>query len=230
MFLIILLSNIFLSFSISSEIDKTSLNLYSNVITSFLNNTIDDDILMKTFDENIEKFKDINISLPMFTQFSPIEIELTKNEFSIINEDLNSNAEFIHDKLFMVLCINSFLSGSFEFTYNEKELTSVHNNIVLNRKLNMLSHFNENYKSFQYGMTDLVKVDKGYFFINKYEDEIVLLCLNYSESNQQYLLDLSAYNIDIGLSLLDRSMIKINEGIAMINLSKYQTKIFNLKR
>ena len=79
-------------------------------------------------------------------------------------------------------------------------------------------------------MTDLVKVDKGYFFINKYEDEIVLLCLNYSESNQQYLLDLSAYNIDIGLSLLDRSMIKINEGIAMINLSKYQTKIFNLKR
>ena len=55
MFLIILLSNIFLSFSISSEIDKTSLNLYSNAITSFINNAIDDDSLIKMFHENIEK-------------------------------------------------------------------------------------------------------------------------------------------------------------------------------
>ena len=128
------------------------------------------------------------------------------------------------------MSINSFLSGSFEFSYNEKEVASLYENNALSRKLNMLSHFNNNYKSLQYGETELLTIDNGYFFINKYEDEIVLLCLNYSESNQQYLLDLSAYNIDIGLSLLDRSMIKINEGIEMINLSKYQTKIFNLKR
>jgi len=94
----------------------------------------------------------------------------------------------------------------------------------------MLKHFSENYKSFQYGVTDLVRIDNGYFFINKYEDEIILLCLNYFDSNKQYALDLSKYNIDIGLSLLDRSMIKLNAGIAEINLSKYQTKIFNLKR
>jgi len=230
MFLIIILSNIFLSFSISSEIDKISLNLYSNTITSFINNTIDNDSLMKTFDENIAKFKDINISLPMFTQFSPIDIELTKNDITINNKELNNKAEYIRDKLFMILCINSFLSGSFEFSYNEKEIASLYENNALSRKLNMLSHFNNNYKSLQYGETELITIDNGYFFINKYEDEILLLCLNYFDSNQQYTLDLSKYEIDVGLSLLDRSMIRITDGIAQINLSKYQTKIFNLKR
>ena len=230
MFLIIILSNIFLSFSISSEIDKISLNLYSNTITSFINNTIDNDSLMKTFDENIAKFKDINISLPMFTQFSPIDIELTKNDITINNKELNNKAEYIRDKLFMILCINSFLSGSFEFSYNEKEIASLYENNALSRKLNMLSHFNNNYKSLQYGETELITIDYGYFFINKYEDEILLLCLNYFDSNQQYTLDLSKYEIDVGLSLLDRSMIRITDGVAQINLSKYQTKIFNLKR
>ncbi len=230
MFLIIILSNIFLSFSISSEIDKISLNLYSNTITSFINNTIDNDSLMKTFDENIAKFKDINISLPMFTQFSPIDIELTKNDITINNKELNNKAEYIRDKLFMILCINSFLSGSFEFSYNEKEIASLYENNALSRKLNMLSHFNNNYKSLQYGETELITIDNGYFFINKYEDEILLLCLNYFDSNQQYTLDLSKYEIDVGLSLLDRSMIRITDGVAQINLSKYQTKIFNLKR
>ena len=230
MFLIIILSNIFLSFSISSEIDKISLNLYSNTITSFINNTIDNDSLMKTFDENIAKFKDINISLPMFTQFSPIDIELTKNDITINNKELNNKAEYIRDKLFMILCINSFLSGSFEFSYNEKEIASLYENNALSRKLNMLSHFNNNYKSLQYGETELITIDNGYFFINKYEDEILLLCLNYSDSKQQYNLDLSKHGISLGLSLLDRSMIKVSDNIAQINLSKYQTKIFNLKR
>ena len=83
---------------------------------------------------------------------------------------------------------------------------------------------------FKKTLAELIIIDNGHFFINKYESEIILLCLNYFDSKQQYNLNLSKYETDIGLSLLDRSMIRITDGIAKINLSKYQTKIFNLKR
>ena len=224
-----LVLNILISFILSSDIEKTNLDIYASSINSFFNNDSTENNIFEIFDKNYIRFKDIDISIPAFTESSPVEMTLTNNNNESKVFVINPIEEF-REKLFMVLCINSFLSGSFEFSYNEKEIVAAYDNSQLKRKLNMLTHFNGNYKSLKYGDTELTTIDNGYFFINKYEDEIILLCLNYFDSNQQYTLDLSKYDIDIGLSLLDRSMIRITDGIAKINLSKYQTKIFNLKR
>ena len=229
MFTKTLLLSIFLSFILSSDIEETNLDIYANCIISFFNNDSTKNNIFYDFEKKHVKFKDVNIYIPMFTENSPVELILSKNNNSkkIL---IKNNIENFREKLFMVLCINSFLSGSLGFSFNEKELHSGYDNSQLKKKINMLNHFNDNYMSLKRGQTTLVTINDGHFFINKYKGEIILLCLNYSDSKQEYSLDLSNYDISVGLSLLDRSMIKVSDKIAQINLSSYQTKIFNLKR
>ena len=224
-----LLLSIFLSFILSSNIEETNLDIYANCIISFFNNDSTKNNIFRDFEQKSIKFKDVDISVPMFSENSSVELILSRNNDSkkIL---IKNNIENFREKLFMVLCINSFLSGSLGFSINEKELHSGYDNSQLKKKINMLNHFNDNYMSLKRGQTTLVTINDGHFFINKYKGEIILLCLNYSDSKQEYSLDLSKYDISVGLSILDRSMIKVSDKIAQINLSSYQTKIFNLKR
>ena len=67
------------------------------------------------------------------------------------------------------------------------------------------------------------------FWLNNEADESTIIAINNSPFNNQISLDLSDLKPNYALSLLDRSMVRFDDGKANFNLSKYQTKMFNLK-
>ena len=139
-----LLFNILISIILSSNIEKTNLDIYASSINSFFNKDSTENNIFEIFDKNYIRFKDIDISIPVFTESSPVEMTLTNNNNERKVFIINPIEDF-REKLFMVLCMNSFLSGSFEFGFNGKEIAATYDNSQFKRRLNMLSHFNDNY-------------------------------------------------------------------------------------
>ena len=135
----------------------------------------------------------------------------------------------LHNQLFTILSINSFLNGNNTLKFDYEELSD--DDSILLRKVDMLDHFKENYKSIQTKKVNMLySQDYNLCLTKKYEDEILLICFNLGQSNQQIVLNILDESLKVGLSLLDRSMIRFENGIARINLASFQTKIYTIKR
>ena len=139
----ILFINLIISIVLSSDIEKTNLELYSESMESFFNNDTTQVNIFELFDDNYTKYKNINISIPQFSKSSQVELRFSNeknDENTLVINSVDDKIDYLDEKLFMVLCINSFLSGSFEFSFNEKELNNAFDYSGLNRRINIQIH------------------------------------------------------------------------------------------
>ena len=195
---------------------------------------------------NMIYFKDndfiqINKKINSLKQVKNIDLLCNKNKNNVITlhsindkdekyflKQLSINNQDDLSKIIILISIHTFLFGDVKVEFSHSDFNE--EDRMLSRTFNMLSHFRKNYKSFSVIEHKILYEDDSMTFWLKNEaDESTIIAINNSPFNKQISLDLSDLKPNYALSLLDRSMVRFDDGKANFNLSKYQTKMFNLK-
>ena len=109
----------------SSEEARTAIRFYFNINIK----SVKSSSMLRWIDIDFETLKQLEFPEDVEIDSSLGKIRYKKNKIYSKPCGLKSNE--------IVLCINSFLSGSFEFSYNEKEIVAAYDNSQLKRKLNI---------------------------------------------------------------------------------------------
>ena len=217
-------SSIIISEEVSSSQSKiTPPPTYNDILNSLLSHNHDEKIA--------EEIEGVDIKCNVFNSDSASISIQDYSPKSILSNFILYKKDHVnlHNQLLSILSINSFLNGNNTLKFDYDELSE--DDSILLRKVDMLNHFKENYKSIQTKKVSMLyRQDSNFCLTKKYEDEILLICFNLGQSNQQIVLNILDESVKIGLSLLDRSMIRFENGIARINLASFQTKIYTIKR
>ena len=221
-------------FSINLKADISENNIDSNVFKDY------EDILNMIYIDRVD-FIQINQRIKEL-DIKKINLFCTKNKsnaitINLINEEnknywintFHINYEDDYNRIFMLLAINSFLYGDSKIKFEYSDFDN--HDAPLFRKGMMLEHFRKNYKSFLIEDYKILYEDNvSTLWLKNTKDECIIIGFNNSDSNKQISIDLSEFKPRFALSLLDRSMVEFNAGKANINFSKFETKIFNVKR
>ena len=238
----------FISLLINSEniAEQKFYTSYENIIEIFFSdefNFIETNVLLKDYLSSIndvfvisEKDKNNNISMKLFYNSKDVAYDLNNNAYHTMKSfRLKSDKEF--NQFLMFFALHSFLIGDIMLEIDYSNFNTKDQFIY--RKTEMINHFIDKY---DYSSIDgvipihiseakiLYEDEKAAFWLKEFDKEFLLMCLNNADSNIQIILEDSFGDATMAFSLLDRSLIAIDKGKALINLSAYETKLYTIKK
>ena len=171
-----------------------------------------------------------------------IRIDENGMERSYINLPTKVNNSESYDRHFMFTALNMMLPGIPVIYYGEeygqigandpgnrtdmrfhKEWTDEEKNLY--QKVRMLAHSRQKYPSLAFGdLTFIDSVGNGVIFKKIYFDEECMFIFNFSKKEQ--LLNIIPDSDGQWLSLLDRSMMNIEDSETQLTLKPFETKVF----
>ena len=223
-FFLFFISFALLSDDLKEESILTIFNQYENILNDIYNKNSN----FIEINNQLKKFKVDNINL-LCTKNKTNSVLITLNDRIYTFKNIHLNKEDDYNKLFMLLAINTFLFGDSMIDFEYYDYDKYDSNLF--RKGKMLNHFRKNYDSFLADNYNILYEDSvTTLWLKNTEKEFIILGLNNTNKNKQINIDLSDLKPQYALSLLDRSMVRFEDGKADIDFSSYQTRIFNLKR
>ena len=219
---------VFFSFILCSDnlkIDTLSIfNNYENILKNIYNQ--DESFIQ--INSRLQKIKPQKINLNCSkNKTNSIVISLNNEEYVFSRIHLYKENDY--NRLFMILAVNSFLFGNSTLSFDYYDYDKFDSSLF--RKGKMLEHLRNNYNSFLSTEFKVLYEDSvSTVWLKNTEKEFIIFGLNNSEKNKQVIIDLTELKPQYALGLLDRSMLRFEDGKTYIDFTKYQTRIFNLKR
>jgi len=222
-FLLFFISTTLFSNVLEKELSLSYFNQYENILQSVYNknsNFVD-------INKQLRKLKINNANLLCTKNKSNSIVITLNNDYTFSKLHLNKKDDY--DRLLMILAINTFLFNESIIDFEYYDYDKFDSNLF--RKNKMLNHIRSNYESLLIDEYNVLYEDSvTTLWLKKTEEEFIILGLNNINKNKQISIDLSELKPQYALSMLDRSMVRFEDGKANIDFSDYQTRIFNLKR